>query len=31
MTILGTKKLDDLSAFIEYPNTMDDVYNDIDD
>ena len=27
----GIKKLDDPSAFIEYSNTMDDVYNSIDD
>ena len=27
----GTKKLDDPSAFIEYSNTMDDVYSNIDD
>ena len=27
----GTKNLDDPSAFIEYSNTMDDVYNNIDD
>ena len=25
------KNLDDLSAFVEYSNTMDDVYNNIDD
>ena len=27
----GIKNLNDPSAFIEYSNTMDDVYNDIDD
>ena len=27
----GTKNLDDPTAFIEYSNTMDDVYNNIDD
>ena len=27
----GIKKLSDASAFIEYSNTMDDVYNNIDD
>ena len=27
----GIKNLDDLTAFIEYSNTMDDVYNNIDD
>ena len=26
----GTKNLNDLSAFIEYSNTMDDFYNNID-
>ena len=29
--IAGIKNLDDPSAFIEYSNTMDDVYNNIDD
>ena len=28
---VGIKDLDDLSAFIEYSNTMDDVYNNIND
>ena len=27
----GIKDLNDTSAFIEYPNTMDDIYNNIDD